>query len=102
MSFGNRSNYCSLKEAFNTPTFDFTENEDDKSYEIKESFTPESEASEETPVVRCNNVVSHANTCSSCYKSITKKQMLRNAFNEILNMIMIVIMIWIIIYKPKY
>lgn len=93
MSFGNRSNFCMLKDAFKPPMEvpvpipqqPFTR----PTVQIKEKFTEPLEIAE------------HHTGCSVC--ALRKKDVkLSIAFNEMLNYIFLMIILYIIIFKPRF
>lgn len=108
-----KTSYCSLKDAFKTP--DFSKEDDEIIIQNKElhkiPYTIQQENQEEiqketqkeiqkeTFEEGCDYIQTHIHNCSKC--SHSKLSPLDIAFNDILNMILIVLMIWIIIYKPK-
>lgn len=115
MSFGNRSSYCSLRDAFTikTPVFDESKimaNEqhtidyhviqeppvEEKNATIKETF----EDSRELDV--CEKYQEHCSECKKCGVSMVKTYgPIGTGLNEILNLILIFILLWIIVYKPS-
>jgi hypothetical protein len=106
MSFGNRSSYASLKDAFGVSEFT---SQLEPSYNIpqKETQLPVVSPVAEVPIIEkfsetefesdvtCGQVKSHCDTCGC----IEKKEN-RTWINEILNLILIGLLLWILVYKP--
>lgn len=104
--------YCSLKDAFKTPNF--TKNEEeitlrDKelhtlSYTIKDEDENEDKGKNENIVGKfdggCDYIREHVKNCKHC-GCVVSKPLMDIALNDILNVILIFLMLWIIIYKPK-
>jgi hypothetical protein len=93
MSFGNRSNFCSLKEAF--PEIQM---QPEKIYPSIEKFV------EPTPMPQPQpekvSVVEKTETCIECeYRK--KYGPVGTSFNEILNLLLLLLLLYIIIFKPK-
>lgn len=118
MSFGNRSNYCSLKDAFaiQATKFDETKIMANEQHTIdyhviqepiilpnvqtqeivKETFEDSSQHD------ICEQYKEHCSECKKCGNSMVKTYgPLGTGLNEILNLILIFILLWIIIYKPS-
>ena len=89
MSFGNRSNFASLSDAYGIDSFTQQEEE---SYKLKEPV-------EEYPVVQPkeNFNVEEEHHCKGCSCHSRK---LKPWINEILNMILIFLLLWVIVYSP--
>lgn len=95
MSFGNRSSYASLKDAFGVTEFEKTV---ETSYTIeKQSVAPatptETIENFSESDISCNQVKSHCESCGCMEKS-------RSWINEILNLLLIGLLLWILVYKP--
>lgn len=106
MSFGNRSNYCSLKDAFKTFTVDNNQihNTEQHSFSYKVE-QPEIEApppqevellSKEGFEEECDSV------CNDCAVKFKRYGPVGTSLNEILNIILICILLFIVIYKPNF
>lgn len=95
------SKYCSLKEAFKSPNF-FKNEEEIIIPKSDPHFIPytvqnnniEKFENDIKDINDCDYIKKHLTTCKKCYSSTDI------AFNDILNMLLIVLLIWIIIYKP--
>ncbi len=97
MSFGNRSNYASLNDAFGIKEFGIVE---EKSYTVKqeETIQPPSEVVKDM-VVESFTVEEDTGKCScGCH---TSKVNIKDWMNEILNIILICILLYIVVFKPK-
>lgn len=96
-----KTSYCSLKDAFKAP--DFSKQDEEiilKNKELHEiPYTIQEEVVKETFEEECEYIQNHLRSCTKC--SQPKFNSLDIAFNDILNMILIILMIWIIIYKPN-
>jgi hypothetical protein len=101
MSFGNRSNYASLNDAFGIKEFGTLE---EKSYTVKE---PQQEPATPSEVVKDiivesftdNPMEIESGKCScGCH---TSKINIKDWMNEILNIILICILLYIVVFKPK-
>ena len=93
MSFGNRSNFCTLKEAF--PDIQM---QPEKIYPTIEKYI------DPTPVPQPQpekvSVVENTETCIECeYRK--KYGPVGTSFNEILNLLLLLLLLYIIIFKPK-
>jgi hypothetical protein len=91
MSFGNRSNFCTLKEAF--PDIQM---QPEKIHPTIEKYI------EPTPVPQPEkvSVVENTETCIECeYRK--KYGPVGTSFNEILNLLLLLLLLYIIIFKPK-
>ena len=99
-----KTSYCSLKDAFKSP--DFSKEDDDiiiqnkQLHQIPYTITPQVETIKETFEEDCEYIQKHLMSCTKCSQH-KPTHSIDLAFNEILNMILIALMIWIIIYKPK-
>lgn len=87
--------YCSLKDAFKAPEFSKQEE-----IMIEDTQLPQPPQLHQEPKEEfkgeCEYIQHHLKRCSACNHAPD----IDIAFNDILNMILIVLMIWIIIYKP--
>jgi hypothetical protein len=94
MSFGNRSNYASLKDAFGVLEF---EEKQEPVYTIPTTTEVQQQPG---PVgiesFEADNEQSHCKGCN-CHSKISIKEWI----NELLNIILIAILLYIIIFKPK-
>lgn len=96
MSFGNRSNYASLNDAFGIKEFGIVE---EKSYTIKEPQQEPITPSEVVKDIVVENFTDSSDKCScGCH---TSKVNIKDWMNEILNIILILILLYIVIFKPK-
>lgn len=97
-----KTSYCSLKDAFRSP--DFSKQEEEIILQNKNlhqiPYTIE-EPVKENFHEECEYIQNHLKTCKNCPCNISSNNSLDIAFNDILNMILIVLMIWVIIYKPN-
>lgn len=108
------SKYCSLKEAFKQPVFFRNEEEIiiPKSdphiipYTIQQTQEdtrvlqePIKERFEENEEYGCEYVKSHISTCKHC--SSGSNSPVDIMFSDILNILLIILLAWIIIYKPN-
>lgn len=121
MSFGNRSNYCSLKDAFGVKSFSIDDNpmrnmeqhtfsykvEQPQKHQvqevekIEEAVDPEEEIIENFHV-KCSSVEKHCGECKDCIVKFKRYGPVGTSLNEILNIILICILLFIIIYKPNF
>lgn len=86
MSFGNRSNFASLSDAYGIDSFI---QQEEPSYKLKDPV-------EEYPQKE-NFVDIEEHHCKGC--SCHSKK-LKPWINEILNMILIFLLLWVIVYSP--
>lgn len=103
MSFGNRSSYATLKDAFGITEFE--SNFDTKEFELEKreiSLQPvvamESFDDTETEIT-CEKVQSHCKSCGCMNKSIDIRP--GSWLNEILNLLLVCLLLWILIYRPN-
>jgi hypothetical protein len=111
MSFGNRSNYCSLEMAFGTKLGAqedlqlYNKEQHSVGYKIpqgeriKEDFNDD--ASDDLDV-GCEKSQLHCAKCPDCLYKKKSYGPIGTNFNEILNIILILSLMWIIIYKPSF
>lgn len=101
MSFGNRSSYATLKDAFGISEFetnlDIKEFEIDKK-EISSQPIIAMESFDETDI-SCEKVKSHCKTCGCMNKSIDIRP--GSWLNEILNLLLVCLLLWVLIYRPN-
>lgn len=98
-----RTNYCSLKDAFKSPDFskyeEPVENNENvqgiQSIQLNQYQEPIVEKFEET---HCQMVMDHMKSCKNCSKKANGIDM---AFNDVLNLLLLIFLIWVIIYKPS-
>lgn len=106
MSFGNRSHFATLKDAYGILNFS---NEEEQNYNIQvpeektiEKFSDEApkviETPEEIQITSCDMVKKHILSCN-CMNN--KYGPVGTWLNEILNICLICILIYILMYKPK-
>jgi hypothetical protein len=96
-----RTNYCSLKDAFKTPNFTQYEEPQEVIPEVKTEVQPYSQPIiEKFDEVSCETIHEHMKHCKECSGSRTGYA-LDIAFNDILNMLLLIFLMWIIIYKPS-
>lgn len=86
-------NYCSLKDAFKVPNF--SKKEEELNYPVHEVI----EEFKEPELPECYYIQEHIKNCRSC--SVLAGTPSDMDFNYILNIILIILMLWIIIYKPS-
>jgi hypothetical protein len=99
MSFGNRTMYASLKDAYGIVEFEKTE--DKKEFQI----IPEETAPQivnvvesfDEPNITCESVNEHCKTCGCMNTGMIKGPWL----NEILNLLLVGLLLWILIYRPN-
>lgn len=106
MSFGNRSSFATLSDAYGIPEFS---SDPELEYKLKQEDIstqpdPITEAFdvEEKGVdigVSCDMVKKHCSSCG-CMQQHTSYGPVGNWLNEILNLILIGVLLWIIISKP--
>lgn len=116
MSFGNRSNFCSLKDAFpdfqrvpekiiNAPpeiTFPFVDTRqhtytpDAGTSRVVEKFDGQAEQTTEQNTIQ-GKLDYHCPECE--YRK--KYGSISTGFNEILNLLLLLLLLYIVIYKPK-
>ncbi len=104
-----KTSYCSLKDAFRAP--DFSKQDEEIILQNKEVHNINYNIGEANPEVEptikenfhedCQHIQNHLKICKNCSCNSSSMNSLDIAFNDILNMILIVLMIWIIIYKPS-
>lgn len=101
MSF-NRSRYSSLQDAFGIKTF--TQEIKNNEYtiatpvEVEQVALPatyETFGDVEEEELSCEKVSKHCTTCGC------QKPYMKNMFAEFLNFLLILILIWILVYKPR-
>lgn len=111
MAFGNRYSYALLKDAYGITDFDHlsankvredridnynipdpVEEGPEKQPEGKEGFEAE---------IECAAVKKHCSTCGECGMQMKRYGPIGTTLNEILNIILILLVIWILIYKPS-
>ena len=120
MSFGNRSNYCSLKDAFGVKTFSVDINpihnmeQHSISYKVEQPVLGPATCQETIPEVaegdivetfkdtECDMVEKHCQNCGDCAIKFKNYGPVGTSLNEILNIILICILLFIIIYKPNF
>jgi hypothetical protein len=110
--------YCSLKDAFKSP--DFYKNDEEYTLTNKElhtiPYTIPSYVAQTTDVTTvsntdlvikenfedtCDTMVEHLKSCKRCSSYVHKSKPQNLGFSDLLNMILIILLIWIIIYKPN-
>lgn len=106
--------YCSLKDAFKSP--DFYKNDEEYTLTNKELHTipytipsyvaPTTEVATDLVIKEnfddtCETMVEHLKSCKRCSSYVHKSKPLNVGFSDLLNMILIILLIWIIIYKPN-
>lgn len=101
MSFGNRSSYATLKDAFGITEFETTI--DTKEFQLeKQEISSQPivamESFEETDIT-CEKVQSHCKTCGCMNKSIDIRP--GSWLNEILNLLLVCLLLWVLIYRPN-
>ena len=117
MSFGNRSNYASLKDAYGITQFAIApEIQSDEQRESRlVSYTipePVEQGPPELPEgkegfedahddVECHVVKKHCSVCGDCGMEMKRYGPIGTTLNEILNIILIIILLWILIFKPS-
>jgi hypothetical protein len=99
--------YASLKDAFAHPA---------PQVQIKEEPEAVYKIDQEAPVaqekfysedsewgVECDVVQKHCSSCSSCSAALQPKKYgpIGTSLNELLNIVLIVLLIWILIFRPK-
>ena len=118
MSFGNRSNYCSLKDAFGVKTFSIDTNpihnteQHSISYKVDQPVlgpdtrqpppVTEGDIIETFKDTECDMVEKHCQNCDNCAIKFKNYGPVGTSLNEILNLVLICILLFIIIYKPNF
>jgi hypothetical protein len=92
-----KTNYCSLKDAFKSPTFSLELLQEEQTQPVVLHQTQDKIVEKFHSEISCEAVRQHMKTCSSCGRSSS----LDIALNDILNMILIAFLIWVILYKPN-
>lgn len=103
MSFGNRASFASLKDAYGILNFTSTEQDN---YKIEEPVQQPikqivEKFEEELPkeYITCDMVKSHCSDCNCM--AVSKYGPVGTWLNEILNISLICILIYILMYQPK-
>jgi len=100
MSFGNRSSYASLQDAFGISQFSTPENPREFLIEQKNEISetqPMAVESFTEDQVSCETVKNHCQTCNCMKKSMA----MTSWINEILNMLLIGLLLWVLVYRPN-
>lgn len=92
MALGNKMNYCSLKDAFKDPGFEVPDVKEIVTVAENFQVKPTGEMSPKLPVPAISGEV----VCSACKN---KKKMF--LVSDILNTVMIAIILWIVVSRPK-
>lgn len=101
MSFGNRSSYATLKDAFGITEFEqvLTPREFEiEKKEISSQPVVAMESFDETEI-SCEKVQSHCKTCGCMNKVIDIRP--GSWLNEILNLLLVCLLLWVLIYRPN-
>jgi hypothetical protein len=101
------SKYCSLKEAFKQPSFFIQENKEDENEVLP--YEPPVPVSFKIPESDSESLVKGQVSCGTVQKGTFNELPCAYCggrpneipFNDILNFLLVVLLIWIIIYKPK-
>lgn len=118
MSFGNRSNFCSLKDAFRVPSFDVNnfsilqmppvqvQQSLGQPPQFQSPQNPQLQQLQPLPLTQpyqsqgqvYQQQYTPVNTpCENCRNF----SLFKGSFNEVLNIILILLLLYIIIYKPS-
>lgn len=107
MTFGNRTSYCSLKDAFGVQSFSVDTVPIHNTEQHTFSYKVEPEI-EETPFIEKmsglnhSDVEQHIDSCPECAVRMKQYGPVGTSLNEILNIILICILLFIVIYKPNF
>jgi hypothetical protein len=108
MSFGNRASFASLKDAYGI--LEFSREPEEISYTIKEP-TQEVQVMDQIPLVNDDPIIEtfdEVTTCESVKRHCSKCNCMKKEygpigswFNELLNIGLILILIYILMYRPS-
>lgn len=108
MSFGSSIRYASLKDAYGPVKMEANEPREKTIAEVEtEKFVSDPEpaccAEDTSHGIECAVVQAHCSTCGECSAMMQPKKYgpIGTSLNEILNLILIFLLIWILIFKPK-
>lgn len=97
MSFGNRSNFCSLKDAF--PQIMMNEEKTINPPPKIEYIAPKATIVENFEPENTENIEKNE-FCAEC-EHRKNYGYIGTSFNEILNLLLLLLLLYIVIYKPK-
>lgn len=117
MALGSNMKYSSLRDAYSVPVFNMSraDTERDERLPVYTVEKPNESAEPPQPVekfhtgddsgsLECSVVQEHCSHCSDCCDTITKKKKygpIGTSLNELLNLILIFLLIWVLVFKPK-
>jgi hypothetical protein len=107
MSFGNRSNYCSLDDAFGVKSFSVNVSPIHNTEQHSYNYTVDKPVKEALPIVEELQTLQtkekfHDGSMDCNCKKYKTYGPVGTTLNEVLNIILISILLFIILYKPNF